>query len=242
MFGRKSKKAKPEVLISHTVTIPSAGVTYVPPIDQRTDVCPNCSGKLAKIPGSKTKCPICGRFVYVRTDPRINARVCVGEDELEGVDDAIAQANGSWDERLRQKEQHARIEARLTEKFGFKPNESDVTSGMYNEDFLEASRAQDTNGMRLSSSQMTEQLVREHKDRDAVAMVARVLVIDWVDWKEVLPAWSDVIATALKNGVDREEAHELFLKGCSAVKAVPRYAVDPEHVWKAVTAAIAKDS
>ena len=67
--------------------------------------------------------------------------------------------------------------------------------------------------MRLSSSQMTEQLVREHKDRDAVAMVARVLVIDWVDWKEVLPAWSDVIETALKNGVDRDEAHELFLKG-----------------------------
>ena len=52
MFGRKGKKIQPEVLINLTVTNPSAGIAYVPPEDKRTDVCPNCSGKLAKIPAA----------------------------------------------------------------------------------------------------------------------------------------------------------------------------------------------
>jgi hypothetical protein len=242
MFGRSGKQSSPQISVAVTVTSSPAADSYVPAEDRRTHVCPNCDEKLAKIPGAKTKCSHCGRFVYVRTDPRINARICVGEDALEDVDDAIAKANGSWDERLRQKQQHARIEATLTERFGFKPDGSDVTWAMSNEDFLEASRLQDANGMRLSSSHMTEQLVREKKYRDAVAMVARVLVIDWVDWHEVLPAWSAVIETAMKNGVTQEEAKKLFVKGCDAVRAMPKYAVNGHDVWEAIMAAIAKNS
>ncbi len=53
--------------------------------DQRKAKCPSCDQALAKIPGSKTKCPHCGVFMYIRTRPRDRARVVVtkaGADQI----------------------------------------------------------------------------------------------------------------------------------------------------------------
>jgi hypothetical protein len=47
------------------------------PIDSRKAECPCCRGALKKIPGSKTKCPHCGEFIFVRTRPQDRSRVLV---------------------------------------------------------------------------------------------------------------------------------------------------------------------
>ena len=62
---------------------------YVPPIDSRVPECPNCKGVLKKAPGSKTKCPLCGLYMFVRTNPHTRERVVVTEAQAEEIDDEI---------------------------------------------------------------------------------------------------------------------------------------------------------
>lgn len=233
MFGRKKRQAerRPEFQATVTASMPSS--EYVPPDDKRTNICPNCGEGLAKVPGAKTKCPHCGRYIYVRTDPRINARVCVGESDLEDLEDAVAKANGTWDERQRVKKQRVLTESKLAKKLGSKPSDADIRWSVSNQDFLSAAQSQNVEGMRSTSGDMAEQLVHEEKYRDAIAMVARVIVIDWVDDKWVLPTWGGIVDSAIKSGVSVEDARGLFFEGCSAVKVVHRYAVDPSRAWDA---------
>ncbi len=231
------RKERPTV----TVTMSTPQSTYVPPEDTRTNICPNCGAELKKVPGAKTKCPGCGRYIYVRTDPRINARIVVGEDQLEGVDDAIAVANGTWEERKAQKEHRAQAVAALTKQFGMTPNDADVNWRMWNEDFLTAAAKRDTNTMFSVSWKMVDQLGREKKYTDAVVVAARGIIMNWADFDhEVLPAWTDYIEKAIKSGISLTEAHGLFVKGAVAVATIPKYKVDVDRAWKDVVKVLGK--
>lgn len=53
--------------------------------DLRTDICPYCSQKLKKIPGSKTKCPHCGNHIYVRTNSKKEIVTCT-EKQLNEIE------------------------------------------------------------------------------------------------------------------------------------------------------------
>jgi predicted RNA-binding Zn-ribbon protein involved in translation (DUF1610 family) len=60
-------------------------IAHVDELDQRKAECPSCHQALKKIPGSKTKCPHCGEYMYVRTRPQDRTRVIVnkaGADKL----------------------------------------------------------------------------------------------------------------------------------------------------------------
>lgn len=52
-------------------------------LDERTDICPNCLGKLKKIPEAKTKCPNCSKYCLVKTKVVGNkmVKVVCTEDE-----------------------------------------------------------------------------------------------------------------------------------------------------------------
>jgi hypothetical protein len=50
-------------------------------IDLRKAECPCCQGALKKIPSSKTKCPHCGEFMFVRTHPQDRSKVLVSAEE-----------------------------------------------------------------------------------------------------------------------------------------------------------------
>lgn len=234
-------KEKVQVTATVSVTLVQPQNDYVPPADKRTNICPNCGATLAKVPGAKTKCPHCGRFMYVRTDPHINARVVVGEDDLEAVDDAIAVANGTWEERKASKAHRAKATADLTKSFGFAPSEADVTWRVLNEDFLDAVKRGDGYAIFTTSGGMTNELVRAKKYADAVRMVARVIVNWWVDQDhDIPPAWIQVVDKALKNGITLDEARDLFIAGAAGISAIPRYRVDAAKVWEGVLSQLGK--
>jgi hypothetical protein len=55
-------------------------------LDERKAECPYCQGALKKIPGSKTKCPLCGNFMFVRTRRQDRVRVVVTQEQAEKID------------------------------------------------------------------------------------------------------------------------------------------------------------
>ncbi|OGN90711.1 MAG: hypothetical protein A2158_03860 [Chloroflexi bacterium RBG_13_46_14] len=56
--------------------------------------CPYCSQSLVKMPGKKTKCPSCGKFMYVRTRPSDRKRVIVTEQDAAKIEEQWAIKNG----------------------------------------------------------------------------------------------------------------------------------------------------
>ena len=69
--------------------------------DERKAECPYCHGVLAKVPGSKTKCPHCGNLMYVRTRPRDNTRVVLTKADADKVEaDWIAYTDEQEDKRI----------------------------------------------------------------------------------------------------------------------------------------------
>ncbi len=65
------------------------------PTDLRKPECPYCQNALKKIPGAKTKCSQCGRFIYVRTRPEDGARVLVTEADAHRINEA-------WESTIRE--------------------------------------------------------------------------------------------------------------------------------------------
>ena len=111
---------------------------YVPPVDTREAKCPNCQGVLKKVPGSKTKCPLCGKFMFIRTDPHTRTRVVVTEDGAEHIDDETAKLNGTWEDRLKEKQKIAKAKAELTKRFGgVEPSKEDLAWNLAIKDSLE---------------------------------------------------------------------------------------------------------
>lgn len=62
--------------------------------DKRSADCPYCNEKLNKIPGSKTKCPYCCKFIYVRINPKNEIRLIVTKKQAEDIDHEWAIKNG----------------------------------------------------------------------------------------------------------------------------------------------------
>lgn len=125
--------------------------------DKRAAVCPNCASKLLKIPGAKTKCPFCQKYMYVRTDPRTKSRRVVVEAELEPIEEAWAIIGGYHSEYLASKATDAKQQATMKVDLGREPtpyefeieklrverlaNLKDKDLGLYRNTFLEEAQA-----------------------------------------------------------------------------------------------------
>lgn len=122
--------------------------------DCRVAACPSCGVALKKVPGAKTKCQDCGELMYVRTDPRINARVVVTKDQADIIDLAWAVVNGTLDEKVEEMSHHAQVRAALPPQF----SEADVQWRMLNEDGLKFSHKGDMYAYQQNVSKMAEHL------------------------------------------------------------------------------------
>ncbi len=146
--------------------------------DLRKAVCPYCQFELKKVPGSKTKCPSCENFMYVRTSPK-NIREVVTEDEAEKIDEAWSIHNGTHAEYLAEKKRIANRTAKLKQKFGGQtPSDNDVKWSLLNEELLTHMKNRDWGLYRNAKLEMGTILKRESKLIPALKMYLEVCYLD----------------------------------------------------------------
>ena len=161
----------------NTATQPGAQVQG-PTTDARKAECPNCQGALKKVPGAKTKCPACGKLMYVRTDPRINSRIVVTFAEADTIDDEWAKLNGTWEVRRAQKQRAIDVRAHLKEKFGVEPSENDVHWSMLNQDKLLQEARHEWGDYRNTLCDMINIAWAEGNHNAAQPLITEILYLD----------------------------------------------------------------
>lgn len=167
LFSRK--KNDPQITVSVSITPEPSTYVYVPPEDDRKAICPNCQGELKKVPGSKTKCPHCGFYMFVRTDPHTRRRLVVTEAQAEAIDDEIAKLNGTYEIRLAEKKRKEKVKADLTKSFkGKEPSEQDIEWRILNQDSIKYARSKDWISYMLIRGHMADILAKNGKDKDAL--------------------------------------------------------------------------
>ena len=152
---------------------------YVEPTDARVAACPSCGSVLAKIPGAKTKCPHCGIYMFIRTDPSTNSRVVVTAERAEEIEDEWAKINGTWEERQEEKRRFADTKEQLTKRFNGKiPSDNDIKWSLLIEDSVKHSSMQNWGLYRNVIFQMGEILRKENKHSGAIEKYLLVCYID----------------------------------------------------------------
>lgn len=117
-----------EVLISISESNNDVGEPWP---DERKAECPYCKKKLAKIPGSKTKCVFCSKYMYVRANPFSESRRVVTEEEVELIDDEWARRSGKWEERLLEQKRKAEVVGKLARDKETAPTSADIRRGIW---------------------------------------------------------------------------------------------------------------
>jgi hypothetical protein len=157
----------------------NSDLVYVPPLDARESQCPNCQGVLKKIPGSKTKCPLCGKFMFIRTDPHTRTRVVVTEEGAEHIDDETAKLNGTWEDRLKEKQKIAKAKAELTKKFGgVEPSKEDLEWNLAIKDSMEYAKKHWWSSYALNQNKKAEMLLKRGEEKLALELFLQVAYLE----------------------------------------------------------------
>ena len=146
--------------------------------DERSAECPNCQGILKKIPGAKTKCPHCDKYMFVRMDSRTKSQRVVTEEEVELIDDERAKIDGNWPERLAEKNRKKELQEELTKKWGEAPSPEDVQWGLWNQDLISHAGQRDWGLYRNTKLQMAQSAEKRKKNKEALLMYMDVMYLD----------------------------------------------------------------
>jgi hypothetical protein len=175
----KSEIPQVSVEISVSQPDPAAAYEYTPPKDNRAAVCPNCSAQLKKVPGSKTKCPFCSKFMFVRTEPHTRTRVIVTEAGAEEIDDEIAKLNGTWEDRLREKQRLAKTKADLKKKFGGQePSKDDIEWSIAIQDSMTYAKERWWSSYALNQAKKASLLEKRGKSQNAFELLLEVAYLE----------------------------------------------------------------
>jgi len=231
---------------------------YVPPVDTREAICPNCRGALKKVPGSKTKCPLCGEFMYVRTDPHTRTRVVVNETGAEHLDDETAKLNGTWEDRLKEKQKIAKAKAELTKKFGgVEPSKEDLEWNLAIKDSIEYAKKHWWSSYALNQNKKAEMLLKRGKQKLALELFLQVAYLEHngvqeseadaasrkmmaeIGFKEFdpdnanLPPYSisDVKALIKELDLNLDTVESIFLVEMKKMR-IGKLPISPEESWK----------
>lgn len=146
--------------------------------DLRVATCPYCKESLKKVPGAKTKCPHCDRYMFVRTRPKDNARVVVTEAEAEQIEEEWSIVAGTHEEYIANKQRIEHEREALKRKFGREPSNGDVQWSLLNKDLITHASHCDWGFYRNTRLTMAELLRRELKLRDSLLTYLEVCYID----------------------------------------------------------------
>jgi len=160
-----------EINVTAISTSASSAYEYVPPVDARLAECPSCKGILKKVPGAKTKCPHCGEFMYVRTEPHSRKRVVVNFAGAEEIDDEIARLNGTYDQRVAERKRAEVTRERLKERFhGQEPSQEDIEWSLLVQDGVKYAREANWYSYMLNLNQKAS--VWERRGKKPMAITA----------------------------------------------------------------------
>lgn len=249
----------PSDAINVSVEYGSAAPTapYVEPEDAREAACPSCGGVLKKVPGAKTKCPHCGEFMFVRTDPTSNSRVVVTAEQAEAIEDEWAKVNGTWEDRQAEKDRFARIKTELSKQFGTTASDADINWRILNEDSIAHASMQDWGLYRNTIFQMGEHLRKEGKLKAAIEKYLLVCYIDTCgpnnvgtpigqknEWGQkpfskseafLAPGVTGEIAkAATKSGMVLADIKEAFMEMAVRYKNAVPFTITPETSWREI--------
>ena len=171
-----SRLDAPEQIINNKNLV--ANNVVAPVIDARIAACPSCGVVLKKIPGAKTKCPHCKKFLFIRTDRKSKSRIVVNAEQAESIDEEWAKINGSWEEIQIQKKRFAQAKSDLSLKFNAVASDMDVKWRLLNEDLIKHSLVQNWGHYRNVVFQMGEQLRKEGK---FAACLEKFLLVCYID-------------------------------------------------------------
>lgn len=141
-------------------------------------VCPYCSRLLQRKPAKKTKCPQCGKFIYVRTRPQDQLKVLATEQQADLIEEQWSIVNGAHGEYLAQKNKIEVECARLAKQFGKAPSENDIKWGLLGKDAIEHALNGNWGLYRNARFQMAEVLRKESKLKQALSMYCWVCYLD----------------------------------------------------------------
>jgi predicted RNA-binding Zn-ribbon protein involved in translation (DUF1610 family) len=243
------------ISVEYGSSMPTA--PYVEPEDAREAACPSCGGVLKKVPGAKTKCPHCGEFMFVRTDPTSNTRVVVTAEQAEAIEDEWAKVNGTWEDRQAEKDRFARIKAELSKQFGTTASDADVNWRILNEDSIAHASMQDWGLYRNTIFQMGEHLRKEGKLKAAIEKYLLVCYIDTCgpnnvgtpigqknEWGQkpfskseafLAPGVTGEIAkAATKSGMVLTDIKAAFMEMAAKYKNAVPFTITPETSWREI--------
>lgn len=147
--------------------------------DLRIAECPYCKEQLSKIPGAKTKCPHCGKFIFVRTRPKDNARLVVTQKEADQIDEEWRIVSGTQELFIEDKKRFEKQRDLLRKRFGGKePSENDVWWGLLNEDLLEDMKKGQWGSYTSTKLKMADILRKEMKLKHALQIYLEICYLD----------------------------------------------------------------
>jgi len=109
----------------------------LPIIGVAESACPYCSGLLQRKPAKKTKCPQCGKLIYVRTRPQDQLKVLVTEQQADLLEEQWSIIKGTHEAYLAEKQKIQAERARLAKLFRAEPSENDIKWGLLGKDAME---------------------------------------------------------------------------------------------------------
>lgn len=106
----------------------------LPAIGSLESKCPSCSHPLDLPPERKTRCPYCGKAIYLRTRPADRKRVLLTEDQAELVKEQWAMIDGVHAEYVFHHKRVRNTKARLASRLGEAPTAEQVRLELLIED------------------------------------------------------------------------------------------------------------
>ncbi len=207
--------------------------------DERRAECPSCHKALLKIPGSKTKCPHCGEYIYVRTRPKDNIKVTVNKKVADEIDEEWRIISGTQEIYLDDQKRFNDRKEVLKKKFGGKePSDNDVYWGLLNEDIINNAVKGQWGLYRNTRMRMADILSKEGKFKQALQTYLEVCYLDLngasnmmldqngniysdselnkpfnVELKFLAPGIIDVVKKIIKKlNLDKQEVKEIYLR------------------------------
>lgn len=222
--------------------------------DKRKAECPYCNNELKKVPGAKTKCPHCGEYMYVRTNPN-NVRLVVTQAQANEIDEQWRIENDTQEMYLEEQKRFEDRRAQLRQQFGGKePSEHDVQWGLLNEDTINHASNGQWGLYRNARMQMADLLWKEKRHKGALEMYCMVCYLDLngannmptdengrvitdiegieafdVELKFLAPAITNRMQKALHElKINKEDFREMFINRAAIEQRGTRAPIKPE--------------